>query len=234
MAAWDRYLTEEDRQVIAKGRFGRRVGMGNRPAVVAIDCQKYMVGEQGRDADWPSSCGAVGRAGLLQAARVVEAAQTAGLPVFFTLFELDPKGRDIGIYGRKRDLLESESWCLAGTRGAELADVLRPGANDLVFVKKKPSAFFGTPLMAYLTARRIDTVVVVGGATSNCVRATVFDSASLNFRTIVAEEAVFDRLPVSHAISLFDMDRQFADVMPVADIVETFAAHHAGDAAGHS
>ena len=58
-----------------------------------------------------------------------------------------------------------------------------------------------------------------GGATSNCVRATVFDASSYNFRTIVAREAVFDRIPVSHAISLFDMDRQFADVVDCADIV---------------
>jgi hypothetical protein len=28
---------------------------------------------------------------------------------------------------------------------------------------------------------------------------------------------VFDRVPISHAIALFDMDRQFADVIPLAD-----------------
>jgi nicotinamidase-related amidase len=64
-----------------------------------------------------------------------------------------------------------------------------------------------------LVDRGIDTVIVCGGATSNCVRATVFDASSLNYRTIVAEEAVMDRIPVSNAISLFDMDRQFADVV---------------------
>jgi nicotinamidase-related amidase len=84
-----------------------------------------------------------------------------------------------------------------------------------VFVKKKPSGFHGTPLLGLLVDRRIDTVIVMGGATSNCIRATVFDASSYNFRTIVPEEAVFDRIPVSHAISLFDMDRQFADVVSV-------------------
>ena len=68
--------------------------------------------------------------------------------------------------------------------------------------------------------RGIDTVIIVGGATSNCVRATVFDAASYNLRAIVAQEAVFDRIPVSHAISLFDMDRQFADVTAVAEVVQ--------------
>jgi hypothetical protein len=31
---------------------------------------------------------------------------------------------------------------------------------------------------------------------------------------------VFDRIPVSHAISLFDMDRQYADVMTRAAVCD--------------
>ena len=62
-------------------------------------------------------------------------------------------------------------------------------------------------------------MIVTGGATSNCIRATVFDASSYNFRTIVPQEAVFDRIPVSHAISLFDMDRQFADVVATEDVL---------------
>ena len=109
---------------------------------------------------------------------------------------------------------------VAGSVGAELIPSLRPGPNDVVFVKKKPSGFHGTPLLGYLVERGIDTVVIVGGATSNCIRATVFDAASFNLRAIVPAEAVFDRIPVSHAISLFDMDRQFADVVPVEAVLQ--------------
>ena len=137
-----------------------------------------------------------------------------------TRVELDPSGSDIGVYGRKRDLLQSEHWYLAGTKGAELVDELKPAPGDIVFVKKKPSAFHGTPLLGYLVDRGIDTVIVTGGATSNCVRATVFDASSYNFRTIVPQEAVFDRIPISHAISLFDMDRQFADVVAVDCVID--------------
>jgi len=59
-------------------------------------------------------------------------------------------------------------------------------------------------------------VIIVGGATSNCIRATVFDASSYNLRAIVPQEAVFDRIPISHAISLFDMDRQFATLYRAA------------------
>jgi nicotinamidase-related amidase len=217
MQIWDRFLTDEDRAILAKGRFGRRMGFGQKCAVLVIDAQRYMVGEVGNDAAWPSSCGDAGRAALRAIASLVGAAQAAGTPCFFTRFELDPSGADIGVYGRKRDLLQSPHWCLAGTRGAELAEGLHPGPNDIVFVKKKPSAFHGTPLLGYLIERGIDTLLVAGGATSNCVQASVFDASSSNFRVAVVQEAVFDRVPISHAIALFDMDRQFADVIPLAD-----------------
>ncbi len=219
MKYWQDYLSDADRAVLARGRFGQRMGFGARLAVVVIDAQNYMVGAPGQDSDWPSSCGDIGRAAVAQIAAITGSAQAAGVPCFFTRFEVARDGSDIGVYGRKRTLLQSEHWCLAGSRGAELVPQLTPAPGDVVFVKKKPSGFHGTPLLGYLVDRGIDTVIVVGGATSNCVRATVFDASSYNFRVIVPAEAVFDRIPVSHAISLFDMDRQFADVMPVTGVL---------------
>lgn len=232
MRPWDAYLSEQDRAVLAKGRFGTRMGFGARPAIVVIDAQRYMVGEPGQDAQWPSSCAEAGRAAIEHIASIVHAAQRRGVPCFFTRFEVEADGSDIGVYGRKRALLDSPHWCLAGSIGAQLVPQLRPAAGDIVFVKKKPSAFHGTPLLGYLVDRQIDTVIVTGGATSNCVRATVFDASSNNLRTIVPQEAVFDRIAISHAISLFDMDRQFADVVAVPEVLqylETVPARRAGE-----
>lgn len=227
---WDRYIGEADRAVMAKARFGRRMGFGRRPALVVIDCQRYMVGERGEnESRYPSSCGAVGWAAVDCIAGLVKAARGGGVPVFFTRFELARDGSDIGVYGRKRDLLQSELWCLEGSPGAALLPELGPEPGDFVFVKKKPSGFFGTPLLSYLVDRRVDTVVVCGGATSNCIRATVFDSSSYNFRTVVPAEAVFDRIPVSHAISLFDMNRQFADVVDSREVLDMLASCRHGE-----
>jgi maleamate amidohydrolase len=218
---WDRYLDETDRAVIARGRFGQRMGFGARPAIVAIDCQRYMVGQRGvKDDRYPSSCGDIGWAAVDRIAEILDAARAAAAPVFLTRFALDPSGSDMGVYSRKRTLLQRLDWCLEGTEGAELLPEVGPRDGDFAFVKKKPSGFFGTPLLSYLVDRAVDTVIVLGGATSNCVRATVFDSSSYNFRTIVPADAVFDRLPISHAISLFDMDRQFADVTTTAAVVD--------------
>jgi hypothetical protein len=40
----------------------------------------------------------------------------------------------------------------------------------------------------------------------------------------LSRTAVFDRIPVSHAIALFDMDRQFADVLPVEEVLAWLSA----------
>lgn len=218
---WERYLDDEDRRVLSHGRFAQRMGFGRRPAIVAIDCQRYMVGERGvSDERYPSSCGAVGWAAVDRIAAILDAARAAGAPVYLTRFALDPGGSDIGVYGRKRSFLKRPEWCLEGTPGSELLPEVGPKPGDVVLVKKKPSGFFGTPLAAYLIDKGVDTVVIVGGSTSNCVRATVFDASSFNFRTIVPADAVFDRLPISHAISLFDMDRQFADVTSSQAVID--------------
>jgi SNF2 family DNA or RNA helicase len=67
-----------------------------------------------------------------------------------------------------------------------------------------------------------DSVIVVGTTTSGCVRATVFDAFSLNYRVILAEEGCFDRSEASHAVSLCDMHAKYADVVSAAEILSYF------------
>ena len=100
--------------------------------------------------------------------------------------------------------------------------MIAPGPQDIVIRKQKPSGFFGTNLAAYLTLLGCDSVVVVGTTTSGCVRATVVDAFSLNYRVTLAEEGCFDRSEASHAISLCDMHAKYADVVPTAEVLSYF------------
>ena len=49
--------------------------------------------------------------------------------------------------------------------------------------------------------------------TSGCVRATVVDSLSYNFRTICVTDCVGDRALGPHEANLFDMGQKYADLM---------------------
>ncbi len=88
--------------------------------------------------------------------------------------------------------------------------------------KQKPSGFFGTNMASYLTLLGCDSVIVTGTTTSGCVRATVLDAFSLNYRIALAEEGCFDRSQASHAINLCDMNAKYADVVKTSEVLEFF------------
>jgi nicotinamidase-related amidase len=221
MASWEDYLSEEDRANVARGKWAQRGGFGVRPALIVIDAQNYMVGERhGNDPDkYPLSCGEAGWVAVEAIKRLLDTARGAGVPVFYTRFAIDPEGDEAGGFHRKLGTPLSEHTYIEDTIGSRIVDAIAPMPGERVITKKKSSAFFGTPLHAYLIDKSIDTLIVTGGATCNCIRATVNDSASYNFRTIVPKEAVFDRIPVSHHITLFDINRFLGDVIPTDEVV---------------
>lgn len=95
---------------------------------------------------------------------------------------------------------------------------LAPRAGELVVRKTAPSAFFGTALSAWLTARRISTLFIAGATTSGCVRASVVDAMSWGFRPVVLEDCVGDRAIGPHNAALFDLQAKYADVRPWSDV----------------
>ena len=82
------------------------------------------------------------------------------------------------------------------------------------------SAFHETNLGSLFNFHKVDTVVVTGGSTSGCVRATVVDSLSRSYRSIVPEECVADKHESLHFANLYDMMAKYADVLPVAEVID--------------
>ena len=226
---WDAILTPEDRAVLARGRWAQRAGFGKSPALLLIDCQYYMAGIRGAPdnaAKYPLACGEVAFAAIDQMVRLLAAARAARIPIFFTRYVVDPVNDDVGMFHRKigAGVGRGENLYFAGTHGAEIVADLKPVANEIVIDKKRFSAFLGTPLLPLLIDRRVDTLILVGGSTSNCVRAAALDSTQYNFFTIVPEEAVYDRLPIAHSLNLFDINRSYGDVLPVDEVLAYLAA----------
>jgi maleamate amidohydrolase len=85
--------------------------------------------------------------------------------------------------------------------------------------KGAPSIFFNTPAAAYFAKNRVDTMIVTGCITSGCVRASIVDSFSLGFRTIVPEDCVGDHEPEPHQDNLRDVERRYADVCTADDVI---------------
>lgn len=213
-------LSPEEAEQLKRAGMGRRIGFGRNPALLIIDAQNYMIGAtdaQDRTV-YPSAC-VTAREAAPVIARLADAFRAARRPVFYTRNVARRDGADMGLKRLKRGFLDIEGWYLEGTRGAEIAPSVAPRPQDIVLIKTKQSGFHGTPLLDLLVAAQADTVVITGGSTSNCVRATAIDSASYNFRTIVPRDAVFDRVRISHEVNLMDIARQLGDVVGSDEVI---------------
>jgi len=139
-------------------------------------------------------------------------------PVVWTYCAYLPSGEDCGIWGTRTDTPDSLQNIKYDSERAQLDPRLTIGENDIVIAKRMASAFFETLVPSLLTFHKIDTVIVTGGSTSGCVRATAVDSLSRSYRTIVPEECVADKHESPHFANLYDLAVKYADVVRVAEV----------------
>tara|TARA_A100001037_G_scaffold49534_1_gene41468 strand:- start:367 stop:1095 length:729 start_codon:yes stop_codon:yes gene_type:complete len=215
---WDGYIPEDELAVYRTAGFGQEVGIGERPALLVIDVQYRSTGRTPAplpDAltEYPSSCGEAAWHALPHIARLIALFRKLGFPVLYPY--VAPKSQhSAGQFEAKIPGLMS-----IPEEGYAFHDAVKPMDGDILIPKIHASAFSGTPLVRHLIGMAIDTVVLTGCTTSGCVRCAAVDANSYNFRTIVAEDAVFDRSRHCHAINLFDIASKYADVMPTESLV---------------
>ncbi len=204
-----------------------RYGFGKKPMIINVDLQKaytsvgqYITAYENdpRQMEYVNTIAALARA--------------RGLPVVWTYVAFMASGEDCGVFGSRTDTPDSLQNIKIGSPRAELDDrlVIDP-VKDIVINKKMPSAFHETPLQSLAVWHRCDTVIVTGGSTSGCVRATVVDSLSRGYRTIVPEECVADLHESPHFANLYDMMKKYADVVPVAEVIGYLEAWRPNEAA---
>ncbi|HLI26870.1 MAG TPA: isochorismatase family protein [Chloroflexota bacterium] len=219
---WDRFLTEQDKAHLAMSR-DRRVGFGERPALLLIDLYRWVFGDapvpllEGLR-DWPGYCGPAGWQALPHIQQLLHTARAAGIPVVHvTGLHPDESGvmgwNEAAHGGAPRQTRDDPLAHDRVRRQYDIMEQVAPIPGEAVLRKTAPSAFWGTPLVAHLNQLRVDTLLVAGETTSGCVRASVVDGCSYRYKMIVVEECVFDRHEACHAINLFDMHQKYADVV---------------------
>jgi maleamate amidohydrolase len=195
-------------------------GMGERVCLINIDLQR-------RYTDTATFSSAYdGHPTLLDSVnRLSAAVRGMGMPVVWTYVAYLPGGRDCGLWGVRSKSPMALQNVGHDSPQAELdarLDIDRE--RDLILHKRMASAFFETHLPSFLVFNRIDTVIVTGGATSGCVRATVVDAMSHGYRVVVPEETVADREEPAHYATLYDIAFKYGDVKPVAKVLDDLAA----------
>lgn len=199
-----------------------RFGFGERTALVNIDLQ-YAYTSVGQFITAyetnPRQMEYVNELAALQ--------RLLALPVVWTYVAYVESGEDCGVWGTRIDTPDALQNIKYGSWRAQLDKRLDVNTSDIVIAKRMASAFFETNLHSLLTFHHVDTVIVTGGSTSGCVRATVVDGLSRGYRMIVPEECVADKHESPHFANLYDMALKYADVMPVGEVKAHLSGSHA-------
>ena len=147
-------------------------------------------------------------------------ARSKGMPIVWSRVGYLDDASDAGAWGTRTNTPDSLQNIKYGSERHSYDPRCQIDAGDLQYTKRMPSAFFETPLASYLTWHKVDTVVVTGGSTSGCVRATAVDALSHGYRTIVPIETCADKHESYHFANLTDLQLKYADVEPVQVVID--------------
>lgn len=198
----------DETEIYRKQQLGGMIAKGRKTALIIVDFANGFI-----DPD------IFGGGNILEAATatipLLDAFRSCGLPVVFTRIVYAEDGSDAGIWCEKaprlRELTEANP-------ASHIVDFLKPHDGDIIVKKTQPSAFFDTNLGSVLRAQNIDAVAIAGATTSGCVRATVVDAISANFRPTVISDCVGDRALGPHEANLFDMQQKYANLITSTEL----------------
>ncbi len=186
-----------------------KFGFGQRPAIVNIDLQRAYTDVASYRTAYQTDPHQIEHINALSAL-----VRACGGPVVWTYVAYSDSAADAGVWGTRTNTEDSLQNIKHASDRARLDPRCCMEPGDTLILKRMASAFFETNLWSLLTWQRVDTLIVTGGSTSGCVRATVVDGLSRNFRCIVPEECVADKHEIPHYANLCDMMLKYADVEP--------------------
>ena len=190
--------------------FGNQSGFGKQPALLIVDFVNAFAN--------PDEFGGGNIGEVITKTKVLlTKSRLAEIPISFTRVIYAEDGSDAGVFCLKAPGLLKLT---EASHGSQVVDDLAPGIGEYIVRKTQPSAFFGTSLASWLHARLVDTLLVTGCTTSGCIRASVVDAMSYNFRTVVVTDCVGDRAIAPHDANLFDMEQKYADLMTSEEVIE--------------
>jgi nicotinamidase-related amidase len=108
---------------------------------------------------------------------------------------------------------------IKGTPGCQIVSELAVFPSDLVIVKKRYSAFYGTTLDDTLARLRPDAIILAGINTHACIRTTAIDAYQRDWNVILASDCIDSYDREHHEVSLRYMKDKLATVMSNADIL---------------
>lgn len=136
---------------------------------------------------------------------LIGACRARHLPIVYTTPVSRADGADVVLLPTDLSVetgVPSLTNCVEGTPEAGFPDEIAPRPVDYVFLKRRPSAFYGTGVAELLRALRRTVLVIGGGATNRGVETSVREAFSMDLDTVVVRECCWGGDAAAHAYSL--------------------------------
>lgn len=118
-----------------------------------------------------------------------------------------------------KNLNEMRPCCIEGSGGEDLDTMLPVDyEKDYIVQKRRYSAFFATDLDLILREHSVENVFVAGTKTNCCIRATVTDAHSLDYRVTVLSDAVGTNSDEVNKVHLDDIRKYFGRVITLREM----------------
>jgi maleamate amidohydrolase len=147
--------------------------------------------------------------------RLIALARAAGVPVIYTTPVSRADGADVVLL--PTDLSAATGVppltnAIEGSADAGFPDTIAPQPEDYVFLKRRPSAFYGTGVAELLHMLRRDTIVIGGGATNRGVETSVREAFNLDLAAVVVRDCCWSGDAAAHAYSLDKAMKMYARI----------------------
>ena len=198
-----------------------RFGFGEKAALINIDLQRAYTDIDSFPTAYQTNPDQIDYINRLSAL-----ARGKNMPVIWTYVAYMGNADDAGVWGTRTDTENSLQNIKEGSARAELDPRLEVDRErDAVVNKRMASVFHDSLIPSLLVWHKVDTVILTGGSTSGCVRASSVSSLSHGYRTIVPEECVADKHEIPHFANLCDIMLKYADVEPFATVADWLENH---------
>jgi len=149
---------------------------------------------------------------------LVAVMRNASYPVIWVRQEFEPDLSDAFPEMRAKGIAIT----IRGTDGCQIVPELTVGDEDVVLVKKRYSAFFGTGLDEMIAGLAADAVILAGINTHACIRTTAIDAYQRDLTVILAGDCIDSYDAEHHEISLRYMKDKIASIQTNDEIKRQF------------
>jgi maleamate amidohydrolase len=146
---------------------------------------------------------------------LIGACRARAMPIIYTTPVSRGDGADVVLLPTDLSVetgVPSLTNCVEGTEEAGFPAEIAPLPHDYVYLKRRPSAFYGTGVAELLRALHRTAIVIGGGATNRGVETSVREAFSMDFDTVVVRECCWSGDRDAHAYSLDRSMKMYARV----------------------